>query len=148
LADIFLIRRTSAECDQRVRPQSWVDTDANIVVQMPSMQSPRPHSWGIVHDAPGSLGDTHTAVVASQTPGEQALTCLVLQLSPVNVDRATAVVVSGLSNALQLTGGGLHACAALSDGSARCWGVNGQGQVGDGPHPNDSLRWKWWASHA
>jgi Regulator of Chromosome Condensation (RCC1) repeat protein len=28
--------------------------------------------------------------------------------------------------------GGDHACAVLSDGSARCWGLGGAGQLGEG----------------
>lgn len=33
---------------------------------------------------------------------------------------------------LALAGGGAHTCAILSDGSARCWGSNASGQLGDG----------------
>jgi len=32
----------------------------------------------------------------------------------------------------ELTAGLQHACARLSDGSLRCWGNNGKGQLGDG----------------
>jgi alpha-tubulin suppressor-like RCC1 family protein len=34
--------------------------------------------------------------------------------------------------ALEVTGGGTHACARIIDGTVRCWGSNGGGQVGDG----------------
>ncbi len=34
--------------------------------------------------------------------------------------------------AIAVAAGGDHTCAALSDGSARCWGANGNGQLGTG----------------
>jgi alpha-tubulin suppressor-like RCC1 family protein len=36
---------------------------------------------------------------------------------------------------VQLAAGSTHACALLSDGTVRCWGDNGQGQLGGGPGP-------------
>jgi alpha-tubulin suppressor-like RCC1 family protein len=41
--------------------------------------------------------------------------------------------VSGLSSGVaQIGAGANHTCAAMDDGSARCWGLNTNGQVGDG----------------
>ncbi len=45
--------------------------------------------------------------------------------------------VSGLTGAIAIsasgpTGQGAHACALIGDGTARCWGENGTGQLGDG----------------
>jgi alpha-tubulin suppressor-like RCC1 family protein len=40
--------------------------------------------------------------------------------------------VPGLTGVAQLTGGSSHACALLEDGTARCWGHNEWGQLGDG----------------
>ena len=42
------------------------------------------------------------------------------------------VLVSGLFNAVAIAVGNSHTCALLSDGTARCWGGNSFGQVGDG----------------
>ena len=45
---------------------------------------------------------------------------------------ATPVTVSGITNAVGVYTGFLHTCAVLADGTARCWGGNGFGQLGDG----------------
>jgi len=37
-----------------------------------------------------------------------------------------------LTGVTQVSTGGSHSCARLADGTARCWGYNGDGQLGDG----------------
>jgi alpha-tubulin suppressor-like RCC1 family protein len=42
------------------------------------------------------------------------------------------VAVSGLSGATAIATGEYHSCALIGDGTARCWGYNSSGQLGDG----------------
>jgi alpha-tubulin suppressor-like RCC1 family protein len=46
--------------------------------------------------------------------------------------RAVPVAVVGISTATAVAAGGQHSCAAMTDGTSRCWGHNGSGQLGDG----------------
>ncbi len=54
-------------------------------------------------------------------------------------DRASAVTVSGLSGAVQIDAGDEHTCALMFDRTARCWGFNGSGQLGDGTSGTNRL---------
>ena len=44
----------------------------------------------------------------------------------------TPIAVQGLANVTQISTGLGHSCALLSDKTVSCWGINGQGQLGDG----------------
>lgn len=44
--------------------------------------------------------------------------------------RLSPVVVSGISNAVRVAAGREHSCALLGDGTVKCWGSNGSGQLG------------------
>ncbi len=46
--------------------------------------------------------------------------------------RAQPAVVPGLEEVLSLSLGRLHSCATSTSGTATCWGLNQQGQLGDG----------------
>ena len=49
------------------------------------------------------------------------------------VDRTVPTPVAGLlSGVAKFSAGGEHACAVVSPGRAKCWGVDAYGQVGDG----------------
>ena len=49
-----------------------------------------------------------------------------------SVDKSTfAVLVKGITNATQISAGGSHSCAVLSDGSIQCWGFNVDGEIGN-----------------
>src|SRR5205814_7198482 len=46
---------------------------------------------------------------------------------------AVPVTVTGITTAVSVTASdGYHSCAALQDGTVRCWGDNVNGQLGDG----------------
>lgn len=46
--------------------------------------------------------------------------------------------LSALESVAGVAGGGDHACVITSTGGVRCWGVNGDGQLGDGSRSNRS----------
>jgi alpha-tubulin suppressor-like RCC1 family protein len=46
----------------------------------------------------------------------------------------TSVAVPGLSGVTAVSAGGGHSCALLADATARCWGRNGDAELGNGNH--------------
>jgi len=48
------------------------------------------------------------------------------------LNSATPVLVSGISNATQVSAGGYHTCALLSDNTVKCWGSNDRNALGNG----------------
>ena len=75
-------------------------------------QSGKIYCWGYNHDTHGTLGN-----------GENGHKYTPTQVSDIN--NAVKFVLGGHS-----TGG--YGCALLSDGTVKCWGYNGYGQLGDG----------------
>ncbi len=49
----------------------------------------------------------------------------------------TPVLVSGITNAIEIATGNSHSCAVLATGHVQCWGSNGLGQLGHGIGAND-----------
>ncbi|MFC3907747.1 RCC1 domain-containing protein [Legionella dresdenensis] len=48
------------------------------------------------------------------------------------------VDVIALSNVKAISGRGDHVCGLINDGTIKCWGINGVGQLGNGDAPNDN----------
>lgn len=81
-----------------------------------------------------AAGDRHTCVIrsdgtvwcwGSNSHGQLGTNSF---LPAVNVP----VQVSGITNAVSISAGNRHTCAMLSNGGAKCWGYNVQGQLGLG----------------
>ena len=53
-------------------------------------------------------------------------------------DSSTPVTVSNLSGVMAVTTGDRHSCALLNSGAVHCWGLNDQGQLGNGSMTDSS----------
>jgi alpha-tubulin suppressor-like RCC1 family protein len=98
--------------------------------------------WGLTSVVSVSSGSQHTcAVLADGTVscwGADSHGELGRVTAPGTDASSTPETVPNLGGAVSLGLGGNHSCAALTDGTARCWGENGRGQLGDGT-TTDSL---------
>ena len=83
--------------------------------------------WGFA--ATGALGN-------GSSTGPQ--TCKINDMTDAACS-TTPVAVSGIMTAVAISVGGAHACAALSDGTVRCWGQNSDGQLGNGTNSGPEL---------
>ncbi|HXD75609.1 MAG TPA: Ig-like domain-containing protein [Vicinamibacterales bacterium] len=90
------------------------------------LQDGRVKCWG--DDSYGELGDG--ALIDQNFPrGGQSV-----------LHSSVPVTVIGIDNAVSVTASdGYHSCAALQDGTVRCWGDNTSGQLGDGRHTRSSV---------
>jgi alpha-tubulin suppressor-like RCC1 family protein len=52
------------------------------------------------------------------------------------VNRTRPTRVSGISDAIKVSGGGEHTCYLSTSGTVKCWGLNSSGQLGDGTSTN------------
>jgi len=48
------------------------------------------------------------------------------------LESLSPVDVTGLNNVMSIEAGHHHTCAIINDGTAKCWGLNDKGQLGDG----------------
>ncbi len=71
------------------------------------LASRRVACWGL--DSSGQLGD-----------------------GTVGPNRAAPLIVPGLADVVHVSAGGSHTCAVLATGEVYCWGLNVNGQLGDG----------------
>ncbi|MBI1920739.1 MAG: VCBS repeat-containing protein [Geobacter sp.] len=57
----------------------------------------------------------------------------------IGIDSNVPVQVDGLNNVLAVVGGGNHSIALKADGTVWTWGLNSQGQLGDGTTTNSTI---------
>lgn len=103
---------------------------------------------GTTDDAPDELRRVTDVAQAVQLAAGEDFTCAIVAEGAVRCwgfnlsgqvgDGATYTLssartpVPGVAGAISVAAGRSHACAALADGSVRCWGGNDSGQLGDG----------------
>ena len=71
------------------------------------------------------VGDGSTRCWGSNSRGQ-------LTVSGGSPGATTAVAIDGYDGAVEVAAGGLSTCGRSSNGTVRCWGANGSGQLGDG----------------
>jgi hypothetical protein len=75
--------------------------------------------------------------VAALAPSGRLRACINLG-NPILANRDAAGVVSGVSVAASISAGAEHSCASLANGTAKCWGYNSFGQLGNGTATSSS----------
>ena len=97
-------------------------------------------TWTLALGADGSMTMTASNWALAGTllapPGlgssEEVTVVITITFNGTTTGRLTPAQVTGITNATQITAGGGHTCARLTDGTVRCWGYNSFGALGDG----------------
>jgi len=86
------------------------------------------NTWSTNNDQVASV-TSGGLVTATGVGGPVRISAFAGNASATTMVTVTAPPTVGVTS---LALGGYHSCALMSDGSARCWGVNAEGQIGDG----------------
>jgi alpha-tubulin suppressor-like RCC1 family protein len=90
-------------------------------------------AWGPASAVDGTFDEASEAVTASLVlPAGDSVQVCVRATDGAEHTSDPACTTVQVSGAAGIAAGGTFTCVALADGSARCFGANGQGQLGDG----------------
>jgi alpha-tubulin suppressor-like RCC1 family protein len=114
---------------------SGSDSDATRPVSIPSLSDVTAISVRATHScvlhADRSVACWSLQWLGSFPPG------LGLSVTPPPPGSGTPSLVAKLGDVTSIATGETHACALIADGTVKCWGANGSGQLGN-PDPSDS----------
>jgi alpha-tubulin suppressor-like RCC1 family protein/putative cell wall-binding protein len=103
-----------------------------------------PSAWNL-NATTISAGSDHTCAVLHDTTarcwgwngnGELGDSTTIDRHVPVTVTTSAGTTLSGITH---ISAGGRHTCAVLADSTARCWGLNVNGRLGDGTNTPSSV---------
>ena len=117
------IGRTTPAAVRRLDPNR--PTSSPPLTGIVSIAAGRAHTCGVASD--GTLlcwGDTSNGQVVP---------------APASGRQLAAVRNPNVANAVAVAAGGNHTCVLRGDGTARCWGRNIEGQLGNGTRTSDTL---------
>jgi len=77
-------------------------------------------------------GTANQQVSIPANPGNARSFTFTVTAKTGNTTVTTTAVVVQAGKLLGLSGGGSHTCALLNNATAKCWGNNGSGQLGNG----------------
>ena len=92
-----------------------------------------PYTW-TVSGIPAGLALVGTTIAGTPTEVGVHTVEVTVEDSVGGTDEAD-LVLEVIDAAVDIETGTYHTCAAMAGGSARCWGFDGQGQVGGGTSP-------------
>jgi alpha-tubulin suppressor-like RCC1 family protein len=124
-------------------PRCWGDnTYKQLGITSPPVSSPTPVAVsGLLGVTQIVAGGRHTCALVSEGQarcwGNNAYGQLGNGL--VGGNPSSPATVSGLSNATQISAGRFHTCAIVGGTQVRCWGSNGNAELGDGTLTNSAV---------
>ena len=91
-----------------------------------------PYAWAVTGLPPGVALNQNTGLISGTPTGTAADASVSITITDAHSKTSTKTLSLTVERPLAIATGSSHSCAVLASGSLKCWGLNNNGQLGNG----------------